>query len=246
MDEAKEDIVDEAERRLDCGAVYPCRAAPGEQDDFGDVATLVERLVAEVKQLRAGWTAQCGYCESHVSAGGYCSACGSPLHVGDGKPHPCPKPHPTYRASIRDQVSEFHRAFGQAIGDKPAVPDEKTVRLRASLIGEEFCEMLAAMFDIDETVIHQRVKDVVELAKVRVLLPELADAWGDIDYVVEGSRLAFGVDGAPIAAEIQRSNLSKLGADGKPVRRADGKVLKGPNFTPPDIAACLKAQGWSG
>jgi predicted HAD superfamily Cof-like phosphohydrolase len=149
-------------------------------------------------------------------------------------------------STIRAQVSEFHRVYGQPIGDKPCVPDEATVRLRARLIGEEFVEMLAAMFDIDDEVIGLQIRDIAELARVRVNLPELVDAWGDLDYVVEGSRLAFGVDGAPVAAEIQRSNLSKLGADGKPIRREDGKTLKGPNYSPPDLVSVLRAQGWEG
>jgi predicted HAD superfamily Cof-like phosphohydrolase len=160
-------------------------------------------------------------------------------------------------STIRAQVSEFHRVYEQPIGDKPAVPDEKTVRLRASLIAEEFVEMLEAMFGpfaynrygvvtatIDD--LKHRIGTIIDLSPIKVDLPELADAWGDLDYVVEGSRLAFGVNGEPIAAEIQRSNLSKLGADGKPVRREDGKVLKGPNFTRPDIAGELRKQGWVG
>ena len=73
---------------------------------------------------------------------------------------------------------------------------------------------------------------------------ELADALGDLDYVIEGFRLVCGINGEPIADEIQRSNLAKLDADGKPIRRYDGKLLKPPGWTPPDIERELLAQGW--
>lgn len=149
-------------------------------------------------------------------------------------------------ATIRAQVSKFHEVYDQPVGDKPKIPDDKTIEFRISLIGEEFCEMLDAVYPDDDCVsdIRTTLEGLLDHGEVRVDLPELVDAWGDLDYVVEGSRLAFGVNGEPIAAEIQRSNLSKLGADGKPVRREDGKILKGPNFTPPDIAGKLREQGW--
>jgi len=155
-------------------------------------------------------------------------------------------------STIRSHVMEFHRVYDQPIGRVPAVPDDKTIALRVSLIGEEFCEMLDAIYPDTASqngeikIIRDQIQRLLVLGKPNVDLPELVDAWADLDYVVEGSRLMFGVNGEPVAAEVQRSNLSKLGADGKPVRREDGKVMKGPNFTPPDISACLKAQGWEG
>ena len=73
----------------------------------------------------------------------------------------------------------------------------------------------------------------------RVDLIETADALGDLKYVVEGAALVFGIPLEPVFMEIHRSNMSKLGTDGKPIYREDGKVLKGPNYTPPNVAAVL-------
>jgi predicted HAD superfamily Cof-like phosphohydrolase len=151
--------------------------------------------------------------------------------------------HPT---KIRHQVSEFHRAFGQDIADKPAVPDDKTVVLRVNLIAEEFCEMLEAVYGEDDGIhaVREAVKHQVAYGNIRVDMAEFADALADLDYVIEGARLQFGIDGAPIAAEVHRSNMAKLGPDGKPIIREDGKRLKPPGWTPPDIAGELRKQGW--
>jgi predicted HAD superfamily Cof-like phosphohydrolase len=150
------------------------------------------------------------------------------------------------RASIRSQVSEFHRAFGQDIADKPSVPDDKTVVLRVNLIAEEFCEMLEAVYGDDDGIhaIMEAIKHQVAYGNIRVDMVDFADALADLDYVAEGARLTFGIDGAPIAAEVHRSNMAKLGPDGKPIIREDGKRLKPPGWTPPDIDAELKKQGW--
>jgi predicted HAD superfamily Cof-like phosphohydrolase len=76
--------------------------------------------------------------------------------------------------------------------------------------------------------------------EIRVDLPELADALADLDYVVEGARLEFGINGAPIATEVHRANMAKL--DG-PVRE-DGKKQKPEGWKPPDIESELRKQGW--
>ena len=70
-----------------------------------------------------------------------------------------------------------------------------------------------------------------------------ADALADLVYVVYGMALETGIDLAAVLAEVQRSNMSKLGADGRPVYRQDGKVLKGPGYLPPDVAAVLARGG---
>ncbi len=154
------------------------------------------------------------------------------------------------RFPLRAQVIEFHRAFGHPIAEAPAVVADVRVRFRANLIAEEFFEAMAAMFvdgdgqnsqlDRLHYVLHEFISD----APVKVDLPELADAFGDLDYVVEGSRLEFGIDGAPVATAIHAANMSKLGPDGNPIRRADGKSLKPDGWTPPDIAGELRKQGW--
>lgn len=157
---------------------------------------------------------------------------------------------------IKQQVTEFHRAFGQPILDTPQVPSEERVRMRLRLIAEEFVELLGASlgkpsparsldaWQLWNLLTSGALREYIDTAPVHVDLPEVADALGDLDYVIEGTRLEFGIDGAPIAAEIHRSNMSKLGLDGRPVLREDGKVTKGPSYSPPDIEACLRAQGW--
>lgn len=151
-------------------------------------------------------------------------------------------------ATIHAQVSKFHKAFGQDIADKPAVPSDDAVRLRMRLIAEEFVEAMEAVFGANANVDDMRahIRGVVDGLDVKPDLVELADAFADLDYVVEGARLVFGIDGAPIAAEVHRSNMAKLGPDGKPIVREDGKRLKPPGWTPPDIAAELRKQGWEG
>ena len=73
-------------------------------------------------------------------------------------------------------------------------------------------------------------------------IPAFADALADLDYVIEGTRLEFGIDGWPIAQAVHKSNMAKVGSK----VREDGKILKGPDWTPPDIAGELRKQGWSG
>ena len=154
--------------------------------------------------------------------------------------------------SLSEQVHAFHVAMGVPVAERPTVIPEERVRLRAALIAEEFVETMAALFkpemvDSVDIGIIAHIRSVLQFAvshaTVRVDMVELADGLADLDYVVEGTRLEFGIDGGPIAAEVHRSNMSKL-VDGKPVRREDGKILKGPNFSPPDIAGELRRQGW--
>jgi predicted HAD superfamily Cof-like phosphohydrolase len=169
--------------------------------------------------------------------------------------------------TLRDQVLEFHRAFGHPVRETPgAIPDDR-VRFRARLITEEFFEVLGACFT-DEVVCDGRrghsvgdgpcpscgntrhviglnslrecVWEAVAKSGVRVDLAELADGLADLDYVVEGTRLEFGLNGKPIAAEVHRSNMEKRGGE----KRADGKTLKPEGWQPPDIGAELRKQGW--
>lgn len=143
---------------------------------------------------------------------------------------------------IRDQVAEFHRAMDVPTGTVPKVPSDDRVRLRWNLIIEEVFEGLEATFQKNYpqqiALVKAAVMKIVHEAQIRVDLPELADAWGDIDYVIEGARLEFGIDGVPIAAEIHRANMAKVGG---PVRE-DGKQLKPPGWTPPDIEGVLARQ----
>jgi len=125
-----------------------------------------------------------------------------------------------------DRVREFHEAFGLGIGEAPtAHPGEATVTLRHRLMQEENDEYLEAALAGD--------------------LELVADALGDKLYILCGTIIAHGLQHkiADVFNEIHRSNMSKLGADGKPVRRADGKILKGESFRLPDIASVLRSGG---
>lgn len=119
---------------------------------------------------------------------------------------------------------EFHEAFGLPAPTGPEFPAPDLVRLRMRLISEEFNEVrdefarLAAGSSIDSP------EAIIET--MRRALKELCD----LRYVVEGAAVSFGLDIDGAYREVHASNMSKLGADGKPLYREDGKVLKGPNY----------------
>ena len=113
-------------------------------------------------------------------------------------------------------VKKFMETFGQEIKDKTEFPNEKIVQLRYDLIKEELEELNQAIKDKD--------------------LKEVADALTDILYVTYGAGHAFGVDLNKCFDEVQRSNMSKLGSDGKPIYNENGKVMKGPNYFKPNLS----------
>lgn len=119
------------------------------------------------------------------------------------------------------KVKEFMRTFGQTVEQYPTIPSMEIVNLRYSLIKEELDEF-------DEAI---KNNDIVEMA----------DALVDILYVTYGALAAFGLPADKLFQEVHRSNMSKLGADGKPIYREDGKVMKGPNYTPPDLASIVRS-----
>ena len=108
------------------------------------------------------------------------------------------------------------KTFGQEIKDKPALPEKKTVELRYELIHEELMELKEAIEQKD--------------------LKEVADALTDILYVTYGAGHAFGINLDKCFEEVQNSNMSKLGDDGKPIYNEKGKVMKGPNYFKPNLA----------
>lgn len=154
------------------------------------------------------------------------------------------------KSDIRKQVEEFHRAFGVSVLDTPQVPSDDVVKLRLRLIAEEFFELL----DSTGANIDTHTKDAIYgfingydtsvPPKDELDLVAFADALADLDYVVEGARQQFGINGKPIAAEVHRSNMSKVNPDGSVERRGDGKIIKPETYSPPDIEGCLAAQGW--
>jgi len=114
-----------------------------------------------------------------------------------------------------NMVREFMNKFGQEVKTSPELPSKEVRDLRLELIAEELNELWDALEDND--------------------LVEVADALTDILYVTYGAGLAFGIDLDKCFAEVQRSNMSKLGADGQPIYREDGKIMKGPNYSEPDL-----------
>ena len=114
-----------------------------------------------------------------------------------------------------DKVEDFMRSFGQNVAEKPTMLDEKTLQLRLELIEEELRELY--------------------LGVERKNMIEIADALTDLLYVVYGMGAAMGIELDYCFDEVHRSNMSKLGEDGKPIYREDGKVLKGPNYKPPNL-----------
>jgi len=117
-------------------------------------------------------------------------------------------------------VKNFMQTFGQEVKDRAEFPDRKVVQLRYDLIKEELDELKQAIRDKD--------------------MKEVADALTDILYVTYGAGHAFGIDLDKCFDEVQESNMSKLGLDGKPIYNDSGKVLKGPNYFKPNLEKFLK------
>lgn len=146
------------------------------------------------------------------------------------------------------QVLEFHQFFGHPISTDPVIPSFEFRKLRINLILEELGEFIAASGFMCTTVyqifdaLERYLKNIYEWQIADAPKPDIveaADALGDIDYVVAGANIVWGLPAEAIAREIHRSNMSKLGANGKPVFREDGKILKGPNYFKPRIRAIL-------
>ena len=114
-----------------------------------------------------------------------------------------------------EKVKKFMQTFGQDVKTKPSFPNDKIVDLRSSLIDEELSELKEAVKNQDIT--------------------EVADALTDILYVTYGAGHAFGINLDKCFEEVQNSNMSKLGSDGKPIYNDKGKVMKGPNYFTPDL-----------
>ena len=115
-----------------------------------------------------------------------------------------------------EKVGTFMKTFGQEVKSKPSLSTEKINQLRISLIQEELDELKEAMTNND--------------------LLEVADALTDLLYVTYGAGHSFGIDLDKCFNEVQNSNMSKLGEDGKPIYNELGKVMKGPNYFKPDLS----------
>ena len=142
-------------------------------------------------------------------------------------------------------VAEFHTVFSHPVEAKPTVGDKRLRTLRVKLIAEELTELCEALgVDLEISCDEGRFEVVVEAAleDEEINLVEAADALGDIQYVVHGANLVFGLPGDEVFAEIHNSNMSKLGDDGKPIYREDDKILKGPNYFKPDIRSIVESK----
>lgn len=127
-------------------------------------------------------------------------------------------------------VRKFHEAFGLPAPDAPTIPDASLAALRLRLIDEEMKE---ARVEFETFLRLLRAGRSPHDAEVIDTLQKLVKEVCDLRYVAEGALVSFGVE--PTAyEEVHRSNMSKLGPDGRPVYRADGKVLKGDGYTPAD------------
>jgi len=127
--------------------------------------------------------------------------------------------------STLNRVKIFHETYGLPVKGTPDISDPKTNALRVNLLEEEV----------------QELKDALAAGD----MVEVLDALTDIQYVLDGAYLSFGLSHLKETAfaEVQRSNMSKLGEDGNPIRReSDGKVMKGPNYSAPDLKQFLNDQ----
>ena len=115
-----------------------------------------------------------------------------------------------------ESVKKFMETFGQEIKEKASFPNDKITSLRYDLIQEELNEFKDAVLKKD--------------------IKEVADALTDILYVTYGAGHAFGINLDKCFQEVQNSNMSKLGADGKPIYNNRGKVMKGPNYFKPNLS----------
>ncbi len=118
-----------------------------------------------------------------------------------------------------EKVGIFMKTFGQEVKTKAELSNDKINDLRVSLINEELEELKKAIEGND--------------------ILEVADALTDILYVTYGAGHAFGINLDKCFNEVQQSNMSKSGSDGKPIYNESGKVMKGPNYFKPDLSKFL-------
>ena len=120
-----------------------------------------------------------------------------------------------------EKVKQFMQIFNQEVRTQANFPEDKIISLRVELIKEELSEL----------------KEAIEKKDIK----EVADALTDILYVTYGAGHAFGIDLDQCFNEVQNSNMSKLGDDGKPIYNENGKVMKGPNYFKPDLSKYIKS-----
>lgn len=151
-----------------------------------------------------------------------------------------------YQVAYHDTpVREFHEAFALPVNyNAGLMPSIEQRVLRVQMLASELVEFARAsgvQLKVDTT--EEGDEDACVLCRATAMPfydpVEAADALGDIKYLADGGNVVYGFPGDLVTAEIHRSNMSKLGPGGKPIYRADGKVLKGPNYFKPDIRRVL-------
>lgn len=167
-------------------------------------------------------------------------------------------PRISHYISTIDLVRQFHETFNHPVAKQLTASTAAIRRLRVLLIASELCELAQALgvpFEVSVKPAHstsdpKRVMngmvrsewfapEPICYSDENVDMTEAADALGDLDYVVQGGNLVFGIPAGLVMYEIHCSNMSKLDNDGKPIFNEDGKVVKGPNFKAPNIKAVL-------
>jgi len=123
---------------------------------------------------------------------------------------------------MQDKVEEFHRVFKTHIADKVGFPEMKIRAMRIRLLAEE----------MDEYITGEQTDNIVEVA----------DGLADMLYIIFGTAVSYGIPLEKVFDEVHASNMSKLDANGNPIYREDGKILKGPNYFKPRIKEILDAE----
>lgn len=155
-----------------------------------------------------------------------------------------------------DLVRKFHLAFSHPVRSQPLMLEAREAELRVKLIAEELAEYAAAVgvqlelrvYPVPlngdpreaSTHIYAEAWPRTQYATSTTLA---ADALADLDYVVAGASLCHGFPHTLVVNEVHHSNMSKLGIDGKPLKREDGKILKGPDYFEPSIESILRVHG---
>ena len=151
-----------------------------------------------------------------------------------------------------NDVGTFMSTFGQDVHTQFVKPDTATVKLRMELICEEFREVYSEVVAQDSAIGMLTKNALTKISSlinslededIKINHVNLAKELVDLEYVMLGAGHAFGVNLDATFDEVQSSNMSKLGEDGKPIYRDDGKVLKGPNYKKADVATVLREAG---
>lgn len=151
---------------------------------------------------------------------------------------------------LANQVAQFHREFGHPVNEHPSNVSIQDLRLRIKLVIEELCELVDGL-NTDDPLMWSNLRyhlksahdgcDALEPAKIDSLAT--LDAIADLSYVITGLGLSLGLPLVQAVDEVHKSNMSKLGPNGQAIFGADGKIKKGSNYKPPDLAQFLSGNG---